>query len=585
MLAPPLITRSLTLCARLRLLPTACARKDGDPQIDDSSRVSRKTCALALCRFLRVSEKHDRFRSNCCQISRLNIDFANRFAPGKSFVYKTDFPERQRAMKKLLDMENFILVFILEIFGLIYSLISIVNHREFRTHALDLGMFNQAIYSFAHLKMNYFTLAADGSAVSYFGDHFSPLTIVFAPLYYLMGTYTLLIIQIAAILFGGCGAYALARRQLDSKYLPLIVLIQFFGIWGIYSALSFDFHTNVVGAMLVPWLVYFYLKSRKGLVVVFFLLILISKENMALWLIFIILGLMVRSGLSDWRKYLKFEVPLALAAATYFAIVVGLLMPTLGSGHTSQLDRYAQVGDSSASIAGNLLSNPWHTVTLIFNSQSDDPSHDADKYELHAMVLASGGVSFLLAPSFLIMLIPIYLQKFLASDPGLWGLSGQYSIEFVPIISMALTASLMKIRRRQLQYIAVILVSLVTFISLFYAIESDSLTVFNNSNNVRFYSSDHYHSQTNLNIVYMMLERIPKNAVVSTSSSLAPRLAFRDKLYLYPIIKDAEYVVLLQDEQDQFVDMSQLPEAPYFKLIMAGKASASGNFWLYQRKI
>lgn len=154
-------------------------------------------------------------------------------------------------------------------FGICYSLISLVNHYELRTYSLDLGMFNQALYSFAHLKSNLFTLDVNGNIVNYFADHFSPITFLYAPFYYLLGSYTLLIIQIVAILFGGYGAYKYAKLQLDSKYLPLIVLFHFFVIWGIYSALSFDFHNNVVAAMLVPWLVYFYALRRRGLVILF----------------------------------------------------------------------------------------------------------------------------------------------------------------------------------------------------------------------------------------------------------------------------------------------------------------------------
>jgi len=50
------------------------------------------------------------------------------------------------------------------IFTLIYCLVSFVNHNNFRTSSLDLGMFNQALYSFSHGKMNYFTLDLSGKS-------------------------------------------------------------------------------------------------------------------------------------------------------------------------------------------------------------------------------------------------------------------------------------------------------------------------------------------------------------------------------------------------------------------------------------
>ena len=489
---------------------------------------------------------------------------------------------------------NIILSLILVVFGTVFGLISLVNHYEFRTYALDLGMFNQALYSFAHLKLNYFTQAIDGSSVNYFADHFSLITVLYAPFYYLLRTYTLLVIQILAILAGGVGIYAFARHEIKSAYLPLIVVLQFFGSWGIYSALAFDFHNNVVAAMFVPWLAYCYVSGRKKLFVLFFILILIAKENMALWLVFIMLGLMIQRGLTHWRQLLRFEIPLLVSAAVYFLAVVGLIMPALASegGSATLAHRYALFGNSPASIAEGIALHPQQVVTSLFESAPPNSQHADDKEGLHAMVIASGGLALLAAPSYIIMLIPVYLEKMLTVDPALWGITGQYSIEFVPVISLAFVALLVKLKRRKpgsrWLYAAAGVIAIMTYASLSYALIEGNLSTFKSDRNINLFSADHWKSDVDVHSVNSYLSRIPGDVPISVTSSLAPHLSFRDKVYIYPVVKDAQYLVLMQDSQDNFVVPGALPAGRNFRfmwqaLFLSPDRSHAYHFMIYIR--
>ncbi len=46
-----------------------------------------------------------------------------------------------------------------------------------------------------------------------------------------------------------------------------------------------------------------------------------------------------------------------------------------------------------------------------------------------------------------------------------------------------------------------------------------------------------------MSFVHQQLKKIPENAIVSAQSPFLPHLALRDKIYQFPIIKDAEYIV------------------------------------------
>lgn len=450
-----------------------------------------------------------------------------------------------------------ILFAIILFFAIVYSSISLINHYYFRTYALDLGMFNQAIYSFSHFKMNYFTLDISGAEINYFGDHFSPITILLSPFHYILGSYTLLILQIIAILAGGYGVYKYASLYHQNDYIPLILVVHFFSIWGIYSALSYDFHTNVLAAMFVPWLVYFYTTKNTKAFLIMFILIMLSKENMALWLAFILTGLIAKNILENtnsfqFKKIFSFEIPLILFACAYFIIIVGIIMPLISHGEgTNQLARYGHLGNSFSEILVHILKNPKYIFSLFFESTSSDPITFGIKSELHFMILVSGGFALLYRPYYLIMLIPIYAQKLLTTDFGFWGINNQYSIEFVPILTLCICDLLVKIKPIKLTYaVASLTLSLTIFYTLLTIVSRKSLW-YENTNSI-FFSKKHYQTEFNRSEIMEALRLIPQNASVSTSPAIAPHIACRDSLYHFPIVKEASYITVFTDHSSTY---------------------------------
>lgn len=469
--------------------------------------------------------------------------------------------------------EKLLLTGVFILFATIYCLISITNHYVFRTYSLDLGIFNNALYSFSHFKLNYFTADYSASHVNFFGDHFSPVVFLFVPFYYLFGSYTLLIIQILSVLFGGWGIYKYCKLRFPEGYIPLIILFQFFGIWGIYSALAFDFHSNVIAAMLVPWLLYHYEKQQKGPFLICFILILACKENMALWLIFILAGLILKKGLRNYKTWLRFEFPLIIATVVYFIIVVSHIMPYLQNEQNNyQLFRYSALGNSLGGMLGTAFKRPLYTLSLLFKNQSGNAELSNIKPEMYFMVLASGGLALLYRPYYLVMLLPIFAQKVLSDDTQLWGVDVQYSIEFAPILSLAIADSVAAIKPGRLKYSACITYAFVTFLATAKIIDHQA-SPFYNSTNTRFYSPRHYSSLLNLNAVYSALQLVPDNASVCASTALVPHLANRDKIYEFPNVLDAQYIVLFESKAK-----GTYPLNPNDYLKLMNQYRSSGSF-------
>lgn len=433
---------------------------------------------------------------------------------------------------------------VLIFFLLLYCSISLINHYEYRTFALDLGMFNQALYAYAHGEKALFTLDPSGVITPFFATHFSPIMYLYVPFYYLFGSYTLLLIQIGAILYGGVGIYKLAELKLsgNKKIIILIILIQFFCCWGIFSALSFDFHNNVIGAMLVPWFVYYFNKDKKLSVVLITILMLLTQETMGLWLMFIIAGVLIDNRKKVRKKEVVFfGIPLIIFCGLYAVTVISYVMPYLqGSQHNLQFSRYNHLGNNIQEIMIAVCRHPFDTLKMLFVNTTHQPDYNGIKAEFYITALLSGGIFLLFRPAYLLMTIPIIAQKMLSNNFAFWGINYQYSIEIIPLISFAIIATcgfLNKIK-------SIVFITFISTVFINFKTLDHRQSKWYNASNARFYQYTHYRADMNVRDVNKALAQIPDDAVLSVSSRLAPHAAFRRFIYHYPVIKDATYIVL-----------------------------------------
>lgn len=451
-------------------------------------------------------------------------------------------PEQNTRYKVLLP--------ILAVFGLIYASISLVNHYNFRTSAFDLGMFNHAVYSFSQFRANIFTLDILNRGINYFADHFSPITFLYVPFYWVFGSYGLLILQILAILVGGLGLFRYMQNHTTHYALPYIVLIQFFCVWGIYTAVGFDFHNNVIAAMMLPWLIYFLDREqlKKASMIIF--LMLITKENTGLWLAFVMAGMALRKQSYLLKKYTAFMILVPLVCAAYTFFVVDWLTPLLNQKNQDgfQLTRYARFGNNLPEIAFYLLQHPGELKEIITGPA--DSLEYSIKMELYQAFLLSGGVAMLVRPYLFIWLIPVFASKLLSNDFEFWGVSNHYSIEFAPILALAVFEAVNQLRSKIVQLsVAVVFVILTAFTTISLI---DTSVIQMKRLNLQFYKWEHYESGLNLKGVHEAMKLIPPHEPVSVHTNLAPHLMEREKLYHFPILNEARYVILFESKRGSY---------------------------------
>lgn len=429
-----------------------------------------------------------------------------------------------------------------------YVLISLVNHMMFRTYAFDLGFYTHIMWDYAHFHVdNYFMF--DRAPLCVLSDHFDLYLMLLSPLVYVFGSYTLLLVQILSVLLGGLGVHRLLRLYTDDEWLPVMGAAVLWGSFGVIHALSFDYHSSVVAAMLLPWLLYYLKKRRFGLATLFVVLFVIGKENMSLWLFFIVTGLMW-----DYRKDKKalwYLASYAVFSLVWFFLINLVVMPNLG-GDGGGFRRYAWLGDSYLSIATNLLSHPKTLLTLLFTNTSGWPGFDGIKTEFYLCALASGMLLTILKPNYLWMLLPLIGQKMFSSEVGFWGISLHYSVEFVPVLVIASFLVILKLKRRNGRSVASGLLLLSVLATTFYTITDPIDSI--HRERLCIYLPEHYHQEDfDVRFAHHLIDAVPDDAYVCAASMFVPRLAMRDNVedFEWNILTEAEYVLI----PNSYVDM------------------------------
>lgn len=387
---------------------------------------------------------------------------------------------------------------------------------------------------------------------NFLADHFSLYTVILSPLYYLFGSYTLLYVQIISVLFGAIGVYKVIQFRYNTYLLPEIAMMHYLAFFGIYSALSFDYHDNTVSAMLLPWFIYYFDKKNIKGCIVFAILIVIGKENMPIWLSCVCAGLFLLNYQDKMKRNLS--VIIGIGSLIYVAIIIKIIMPSLDDNMAKNgyhAFKYSILGSNSHEVFSNIRHHPITILkSFYYNHLIMFPELKYIKKELYLSLLYSGGFMLLIRPQYLIMILPIIAQKVLSDDFGKWGINNHYSIEFTPIIVLCFYDGLSYLKNKKIKSLIAISVFLSTALLTYKKIEKRH-SIYYDKINANFLIKEHYQCEFNKKEVKRVTELIPKDANVSALTMFCPRLSFRKNIYQFPDVHDAEYI-LLADAKNAF---------------------------------
>ncbi len=450
-----------------------------------------------------------------------------------SLIRPDSFSLKFLKWKFQISTPDLLLIFLILIFATVAGLQSITAHLHYFTNNADMGFHNQLMYKFAHFKRPSTTLWGDGDQLyNCFGDHMTLLMPINSQLYWIFGSSGLLVAQIGYCIFGAVGIYKLVVEKCANKWLALSAVFLFFSHYSLYAALVFDAHDNVYGMMFLPWIFLFFFRNNLKWFLISLGIFLMAREDLALTgmacgITFLLLG---------WKGQKRFGVFCFFISLVYFLIAYKLIIPRISpisGGYTAW--RFQSLGNSISAVLINLFSHPGN----IFDLMTNDP----EKVEKLNFFLLTGGALLIFQPKYIFIFLPTFGTTLFTDSWALWGNLGHYNIVFSVMLPVVTVFTVSKIKQ---EGIRILLLQIVTGLS-FYTLGFVYLQRWTKFD--RIFTSNYYAYRTNRDEIKRAIKMIPDNASVSATNYLTPHIAFRDKAYMYPILKNADYILINEEDR------------------------------------
>lgn len=405
-----------------------------------------------------------------------------------------------------------------------YSAISIFRHQHYGSSAFDLGNQDQAVWGYSQLRIIPDTLLGLPTIL---GDHFNPILMTLAPLYWVWGdARVLLIAQAVIVAAASLPVYAWARARLGEPP-ALAIQASFLVFWGVLAGIVYDFHHVVFAVLAVSIAIYAIRTRRDRLLWAMVVVALLTREDVAL----VLAGLGVY--LAATQRRWKTGTALVAVSVAWFLLIVRVVIPFI-SGNSYGHWGYGAFGPGPAQAAGHLLTHPLDAVHQFFFPLQ----------KTMTLVATVGPWLFtsLLSPVS-VLLLPVLAPRFWASDPNLWSAHYQYSLMTTPVLAFAAVDVLDWLRRHRGGRTWVV-PALATAILAANVVAT--FVVVKPLSELASYVSDAQVAR-----IDGCLEVIPRDASVAASNSLVPHLSDRKEIYLLPAGPGAEFVALDLDTEAQ----------------------------------
>jgi uncharacterized membrane protein len=331
-------------------------------------------------------------------------------------------------------------------FFVVYTALSVTRYRQMLTMSWDLGIFEEAIKSYAHLHAPVADLKGPGFNI--LGDHFSPITVLVAPFYRVFPTpVTLLVVQ--AVLFAA-SVIPVTRvtGELLGRGRGLAVGVAYGLSWGVQKAVQFDFHEIAFAMPLLAFSLEAVLRRRWAAAMWWAVPLVFVKEDMGVTAAAI--GVIVwwrtredtgpgetaatveagagpaaggdgegaESGrpIGDALRYGPWAIGLTGFGVAASALAFGVIIPAFNSG--GAYDYWNKLNGNGAPMPGHI---PFGTAV----------------HTLLWILLPTSGLLALRSP-LLLAALPTIGWRFVSHDDHYWGTDWHYNAVLMPVVFLAL---------------------------------------------------------------------------------------------------------------------------------------------------
>ncbi len=407
--------------------------------------------------------------------------------------------------------------------ALYYAACSLLLHYSFHSNGWDLGLIHQVAWNTGEGRW----FAYSFRDMSYSGDHWQPVVVLLAPLGWVGervgGGPTPLLLAQALALGGAVVPLYAAARALAGERVAWGAVTAYVLSLGVARAVAFDFHTEAFAPLLAFGALWALAAGRRPWFAAAVVGALLLRED----------GVLLALALC-WVAWLAFgwrRAPAALAAASlgYAGWVWLWLIPRYrGDEPNPFVERYGYLGDGVGEVVLHLVTRPG----LAFEQLAQ-----RGPLEALALVLLSGALLPLLAPRLLPALALVVAPSLLSQHGPQGALQLHYMV--VPQ-AVAIVLAVVALRgpggwvwrRGAAVGVAWVGVALVVFAARSplppsFAAEPGRFAV-----------------DAHARVARSFVGAVPAGATVSAQSPFVAHLAARERIYQFPRVLDAAYVLL-----------------------------------------
>jgi len=398
------------------------------------------------------------------------------------------------------------------VYALVMGFIVVTRHVALRTHALDLGYYVQVVWNIA---------AGHGAYVTFptmhaWGDHLSPVLYLLAPLALAAsGAIELLLVQTLVLAAGALAVFGYAARRLGTVPATGGLALLFIVNPSLHGINIRDIHPQAFAITLLVAAALAFDARRYAWCAIALALTLACREDAAIAVCGF--GIWLAAARGRWRL----GAAVAVASVLLLAIDLKYVMPVFRGEPYPHLHRHAYLGSSLGEILLNMVLRPWRWVGVAFAP---------GRLLYLLLMLLPLGLLPLLASRPLAAAAPALALNLLSIDPVLVNFRSQYQAFVLPFLMLAAVDGYARIREWPR---APALLGLGLFASvLLTARTANDLMV------------TRWRLDEGQRAAHALMRRIPGEAVVSANERLAPHLATRRQIFIYPTgIEISEYVL------------------------------------------
>ncbi|MBI2761092.1 MAG: DUF2079 domain-containing protein, partial [Chloroflexi bacterium] len=230
----------------------------------------------------------------------------------------------------------------------VFSWALVAQHRSYRSHAYDLGFFDQIIWNTSRGRW----FETSFLSWNFLGQHVEPVLLLFAAVYRVWPNVELLLLTEAAVAaWAAVPLYLAARKLLASDAAGLMVGAAYLLSPHLHGAVLFDFHPEVMGTASIFAAFALIVNRRPGWALAAIGTLFLLKEDAALAGV----GFAVVIWLRGYRRH---ALTLVAASMLYLLLVVGVLMTAIRGGAGDLQSRYSWIGRSPTEIISAPIRRP-----------------------------------------------------------------------------------------------------------------------------------------------------------------------------------------------------------------------------------